>query len=84
MFMFIGMYNILLVRHVLFDLLLFQLIQMSVCVCAPPQATMLKKMKGKMKRRNTEPTMLVSPGAQLAPLPSNDGESPTDPTNTTF
>ncbi|XP_068911007.1 diacylglycerol kinase theta isoform X4 [Tenebrio molitor] len=48
------------------------------------KATMLKKMKGKMKRRNTEPTMLVSPGAQLAPLPSNDGESPTDPTNTTF
>lgn len=48
------------------------------------QATMLKKMKGKMKRRNTEPTMLVSPGAQLAPLPSNDGESPTDPNNTTF
>ncbi|XP_019864703.1 diacylglycerol kinase theta isoform X3 [Aethina tumida] len=48
------------------------------------KATMLKKMKGKMKRRNTEPTMLVSPGAQLAPLPSNDGESPTDPNNTTF
>lgn len=56
----------------------------SVCLCTPPQATMLKKMKGKMKRRNTEPTMLVSPGAQLAPLPSNDGESPTDPNNTTF
>ncbi|KAJ8971365.1 hypothetical protein NQ317_016560 [Molorchus minor] len=48
------------------------------------KATMLKKMKGKMKRRNTEPSMLVSPGAQLAPLPSNDGESPTDPNNTTF
>ncbi|XP_060523914.1 diacylglycerol kinase theta [Cylas formicarius] len=48
------------------------------------KATMLKKMKGKMKRRNTEPTMLVSPGSQLAPLPSNDGESPTDPNNTTF
>ncbi|XP_065170988.1 diacylglycerol kinase theta isoform X4 [Atheta coriaria] len=48
------------------------------------KATMLKKMKGKMKRRNTEPTMLVSPGAHLAPLPSNDGESPTDPNNTTF
>ncbi|KAG5891465.1 hypothetical protein JTB14_004410 [Gonioctena quinquepunctata] len=48
------------------------------------KATMLKKMKGKMKRRNTEPTMLVSPGVQLAPLPSNDGESPTDPNNTTF
>ncbi|XP_045468937.1 diacylglycerol kinase theta isoform X2 [Harmonia axyridis] len=48
------------------------------------KATMLKKMKGKMKRRNTEPTMLVSPGTQLAPLPSNDGESPTDPNNTTF
>ncbi|XP_072379275.1 diacylglycerol kinase theta isoform X5 [Diabrotica undecimpunctata] len=47
------------------------------------KATMLKKMKGKMKRRNTEPTMLVSPGVQLAPLPSNDGESPTDP-NTNF
>nr|CAH7752081.1 unnamed protein product [Callosobruchus chinensis] len=49
------------------------------------KATMLKKMKGKMKRRNTEPTMLVSPGVQLAPLPSNDGESsPTDPDNTHF
>ncbi|XP_023721656.1 diacylglycerol kinase theta isoform X5 [Cryptotermes secundus] len=29
------------------------------------KATMLKKMKGKMKRRNTEPLMLVSPGAQF-------------------
>lgn len=48
------------------------------------KATMLKKMKGKMKRRNTEPTMLVSPGTQLAPLPAHDGESPTDPNNTTF
>lgn len=45
---------------------------------------MLKKMKGKVKRRNTEPNMLVSPGNQLAPnLPSTDGESPTDP-NMTF
>lgn len=50
----------------------------------PPQATMLKKMKGKMKRRNTEPTMLVSPGTQLAPLPANEGDSPTDPNNTHF
>jgi len=50
----------------------------------PPQATMLKKMKGKMKRRNTEPSMLVSPGTQLAPLPTNEGDSPTDPNNTTF
>ncbi|XP_074041087.1 diacylglycerol kinase theta isoform X7 [Leptinotarsa decemlineata] len=48
------------------------------------KATMLKKMKGKMKRRNTEPTMLVSPGVQLVPLPSHDGESPTDSNNTTF
>lgn len=53
-------------------------------MCAPPQATMLKKMKGKMKRRNTEPTMLVSPGVQLAPLPSNGGDSPSDANNTTF
>jgi diacylglycerol kinase (ATP) len=29
------------------------------------KATMLKKMKGKMKRRNTEPLMLVSPGAHF-------------------
>ncbi|KAK4881601.1 hypothetical protein RN001_004920 [Aquatica leii] len=48
------------------------------------KATMLKKMKGKMKRRNTEPSMLVSPGTQLAPLPTNEGDSPTDPNNTTF
>jgi hypothetical protein len=33
MFMFIGMYNILLVRHVLFDLLLFQLIQVELIDC---------------------------------------------------
>lgn len=31
--MFIGMYNILLVRHVLFDLLLFQLIQVELIDC---------------------------------------------------
>lgn len=30
------------------------------------KATMLKKLKGKMKRRNTEPFMVQSPGGQLA------------------
>lgn len=55
------------------------------CVHPYPQATMLKKMKGKMKRRNTEPTMLVSPGLQLAPLSApDDGESPTDTNLTVF
>ncbi|XP_044743500.1 diacylglycerol kinase theta isoform X6 [Chrysoperla carnea] len=38
------------------------------------KATMLKKMKGKMKRRNTEPMMLVSPGGQFTVhTPSSGG-----------
>lgn len=66
-------------------------IEMICCVFpgvptnAPPQATMLKKMKGKMKRRNTEPMMLVSPGTQLAVhLPDQNVDSPTNHNNTTF
>ncbi|XP_066993367.2 diacylglycerol kinase theta isoform X2 [Anabrus simplex] len=35
------------------------------------KATMLKKMKGKMKRRNTEPLMLVSPGTQFVLPPDS-------------
>ncbi|XP_063244088.1 diacylglycerol kinase theta isoform X3 [Bacillus rossius redtenbacheri] len=38
------------------------------------KATMLKKTKGKMKRRNTEPTMLVSPGSQYV-LPATPAEA---------
>ncbi|GLV43765.1 uncharacterized protein CBL_06911 [Carabus blaptoides fortunei] len=49
------------------------------------KATMLKKMKGKMKRRNTEPMMLVSPGTQLAVhMPEQIVDSPTNHNNTTF
>lgn len=46
------------------------------------QATMLKKLKGKMKRRNTEPTMTVvmggatsAPALTLAVAPQENDES---------
>lgn len=47
---------------------------------------MLKKMKGKMKRRNTEPMMLVSPGAQPqfsvhTPDATSTGGGDTSPSN---
>ncbi|KAG8185626.1 hypothetical protein JTE90_026087 [Oedothorax gibbosus] len=37
------------------------------------KATMLKKSKGKMKRRNTEPSMVVSPMEIIADVPSSSG-----------
>lgn len=50
------------------------------------QATMLKKLKGKMKRRNTEPTMTVAttggPSMSLAVAPQENEE--TDANNTDF
>lgn len=50
------------------------------------QATMLKKLKGKMKRRNTEPTMTVAtsggPSMSLAVAPQENEE--TDTNNTDF
>ncbi|XP_076252009.1 diacylglycerol kinase theta isoform X8 [Rhynchophorus ferrugineus] len=50
------------------------------------KATMLKKMKRRMKRRNTEPSMAVAGEKQLEalPSPSNGGDSPTDPENAIF
>jgi hypothetical protein len=45
---------------------------------------MLKKIKGKMKRRNTEPTMTVGPsGAQMS-LPAPLDPDDLDPNNTDF
>lgn len=51
------------------------------------QATMLKKLKGKMKRRNTEPTMAVTAAGgtsamALAVAPQENDEN--DSNNTDF
>lgn len=49
------------------------------------QATMLKKLKGKMKRRNTEPTMAVAttggPSMSLAVAPQENEENDTNNTD---
>lgn len=42
-------------------------------VCFLNKATMLKKSKGKMKRRNTEPSMVVSPMEIMQDVPSSSG-----------
>lgn len=50
------------------------------------QATMLKKLKGKMKRRNTEPTMNVvasGPHMSLAVAPTHENDE-IDSNNTDF
>lgn len=50
------------------------------------QATMLKKLKGKMKRRNTEPTMTMvasGPSMSLAVAPTQENDE-NDSNNTDF
>lgn len=48
------------------------------------QATMLKKMKGKMKRRNTEPTMAVGSSGHQMTLLATPHEPDEDSNNTDF
>lgn len=55
------------------------------CFGTGRQATMLKKLKGKMKRRNTEPTMQVAttggPAMSLAVAPQENEENDTNNTD---